>query len=80
MTGELLSTLAQDDAEERRVRLLVLSKGAVAAVSLGMLIATELDESEQSPGARGANMLAAPFQRMRALGPYAARARFGRRV
>jgi hypothetical protein len=69
---------ASGDEHERRVRLLLLGKGAVLAHRFGGPRAAEMDESEQSPGARGANMLAAPFQRTRALGPYAARARFGR--
>ena len=38
---------AKDDERARTLRLLLLSKGAVSAVSFGTLIATELDETEQ---------------------------------
>jgi hypothetical protein len=50
-----------DDQQERSVTLLLFGKAAVLVRRLARALAAELDESEQSPGARGANMLAAPF-------------------
>jgi len=57
------------DDQYRSGRLLLLGKGAVVKQRVGAPVAAGSDESEQSPGARGANVLAAPFQRMRASSP-----------
>ena len=69
---------AADDEKARGLRLLLLGKGAVLRTAWRHALAAGLDESEQPPGVRGANVLAAPFQRMWALGRYAGRARLGR--
>ena len=53
---------AADDEYERRVRLLLLSKGAVLAHWFHSPLAAGMDESEQSPGARGANVLGCSFR------------------
>ena len=67
-----------DDDQERRVRLLLLGKGADLAHRFERPLAAELDESEQSAGARRATLLAAPFHVCGRLRPRAAHARKGR--
>ena len=47
-------TIARDDEEERRGRLLLIGKGAVLAHRLARPLAAESDETEQRPARRGA--------------------------
>ena len=57
---------APDEEQERRVGLLLLGKGAVLAHGFDHPLAAEMDETEQSPAARGANVLAPALLYMRA--------------
>jgi hypothetical protein len=62
--------LATGDERARGLRLLLLGKGAVFAQRFERSLSADMDESEQSPGARGPNMLlAAPFHRCGRLAP-----------
>jgi hypothetical protein len=52
---------ARDDEQARRVKLLLLGKGAVLVRRFDCPLAAEMDESEQSPGAKGANVVGCSF-------------------
>ena len=76
--GTLTTRSLPDDDQERRGRLLLLGKGAVLAHRLARPLAAESDESEQSADTTARELAGCSFPTMRALGPYAARARLAR--
>ena len=66
--------LPSDEQRKRTSRLLLLDWSSSDMRPRQCPLAAELDESEQSPGAVGANVLAALFNGCGALGPYAGHA------
>jgi len=71
VSAEVRTTFAADDQQARRVRLPLLGKGAVSAHPFEHPLAAQMDETEQSPGARRARVAAAAFRPCGRLRPLA---------
>jgi hypothetical protein len=76
----VVATLALDDEHARRVRLLLLGKGAVLAHRFDLRLAAELDEREQPPQSRASRSSAAALATSGRLRARRTRARLRRAV